>query len=429
VPYRLPAPPVRACARAPRLAAVAAAAVLAAWSVAVAAVGGAEIPTGTIVFAESVPVETELGLPELPDAPAVWLDLVDGAERTIDVFTFYFSPNPDGVDHLQPVLAALEAKARGGVAVRLLSERKFHETYPETHDRLGQVPGIQARLFDGEALWGGILHAKGMILDDRRFFLGSQNWDWRALEHIHELGAVVADDSLTADLARIYALDWALAGGEAPPPVRASVPATPEWRRPRALLAPGEVPCAAVLAASPPQALPPGVPWDLPLLVDQIDRARERVRLQMLSYSPGDRDVAWWGDLDAALRRAAGRGCEVQLIFSNWAKRASSLAHIQSLALVPNVAVRFTNVPAWSGGFVPFARVEHAKYLTCDRDALWLGTSNGSRDYFFDSRNVSLFLRGEGCAAAADAFFERSWSSPYAEPVDPCGEYAPPRTR
>jgi len=422
VPYRLPAPPVVACAPRP-------AAALVACFVAVAAATAADAPPGTIAFVESVPVETELGLPELPDAPAVWLDLVEGAERTIDVFTFYFSPNPDGVDHLQPVLAALEDQARAGVQVRLLSERKFHDTYPETHDRLGQVPGIQARLLDGEALWGGILHAKGMIIDGRRFFLGSQNWDWRALEHIHELGAVVVDDSLTADLARIYALDWALAGGETPPPVRASVPADPEWRRPRPLVTAFGAACEVVLAASPPQALPPGVPWDLPLLVDQIDRARARVRLQMLSYSPGDRDVGWWPDLDAALRRAAGRGCEVQLILSNWSKRASALAHIQSLAVLPNVDVRFTNIPEWSGGFVPFARVEHAKYLACDRDAVWLGTSNGSRDYFFDSRNVSLFLRGDGCTAAVDAFFERSWTSPYAEPVDPCGEYAPPRTR
>jgi len=387
-------------------------------------------PPGTITFVESVPTETDLDLPELPDAPAVRLDLVEGAKHSLDIFTFYFSPNPDGIGPLQPILAAVEDRALQGVAVRLLSDRKFHDTYPETTDRLGTVSGIETRLIDGETAWGGgVLHAKGMIIDGQRFFIGSQNWDWRALEHIHELGALVVHEALAGDLARIYALDWALAGGETPPPVRDDVDDEPTWSPVRMLTTAAGVPCEAVLAASPPHALPPNIAWDLPLVVDQIDAAAERVRLQLLNYNPGDRHGGWWPELDNALRRAAARGCEVQLIFSNWAKVSYMLPHIQSLAVLPGVEVRFTNIPDWSGGFVPFARVEHAKYLTCDGRALWLGTGNGARDYFYQSRNVSLFLRGEGCTAAADAFFERSWTSPYAETVDPCGEYEPPRRR
>ena len=36
---------------------------------------------------------------------------------------------------------------------------------------------------------GGVLHAKYFIVDDRDAFFGSQNFDWRALEHNYELGA------------------------------------------------------------------------------------------------------------------------------------------------------------------------------------------------------------------------------------------------
>ena len=389
--------------------------------------GAAIAAPGAITFVESVPLETDLDLPDVPDAPAVWLDLVDGATTQLDIFTFYFSPNPDGVSSLQAVLSAVEQKARAGVRVRLLSDLKFDKTYPETTDRLGAVAGIEARLLDAGAAWGGVLHAKGMIVDGQRFYLGSQNWDWRALEHIHEFGAVVEHADMAADLGRIYAIDWALAGGEPTPPVREEVGDAPEWTSARTLTLPGGGACEAVLAASPPQALPAGVPWDLPLLVEQIDNARERVRLQLLSYNPGDRHGGWWDGLDGALRRAEARGCQVQLIFSNWAKRSYQLKHIQSLAVLPGIEVRFTDIPEWSGGFVPFARVEHAKYATCDGQALWLGTSNGSRDYFTQSRNISLFLRGDGCTDTADAFFERSWNSPYAATVDPCGEYQPPR--
>jgi phosphatidylserine/phosphatidylglycerophosphate/cardiolipin synthase-like enzyme len=121
----------------------------------------------------------------------------------------------------------------------------------------------------------------------------------------------------------------------------------------------------------------------------------------------------------------------VEIILSNWAKRKSALPWIRSLAAAPNVAVRFTNIPESPTGYIPYARVEHAKYLIADDNACWLGTANGSRDYFHESRNVSLFVRGrtgQGVAADLAAVFATSWDGPYAEPVSPCGEYTPPRT-
>ncbi|MBD3221035.1 hypothetical protein GF314_07300 [bacterium] len=382
---------------------------------------------GTITFVETVPTETELDLPQLPEAAPVWRDLVATARHSLDIFAFYVSPAPDGDGRLTAILDLVQARAADGLAVRLLSDRRFHATYPRTHDRFSTA-GIPARLFDGTSAWGGgVQHAKGMIVDGERFFLGSQNWDWRALEHIHELGVVVEHAGLARDLARIFAVDWALAGGEDPPALAPVTPHAPVVASPARLALPDGRVCDAVLAASPPRALPVGVTWDWPLLRDQIDRAERRVRLQMLSYNPGDRDGGYWHELDAALRRAAARGCEVQIILADWAKRDYMLPHVKSLAVLPRVEVRFTSIPEWSGGFIPFARVDHAKFVTCDGHALWLGTANGSRDYFHQSRNISLFLRGDGSTAAADAFFTIGWHGPYAETVDPGREYTPPR--
>ena len=137
------------------------------------------------------------------------------------------------------------------MAVRLLSDARFYRTYPGTHDRF-MAAGIPARTIDGTAAWGaGVHHAKGMIVDETRFFLGSQNWDWRALEHIHELGVVVDHPDLARDLARLYDLDWALAGGESLPPFGADAPA-PEapWDRASQLALPGGAVCDAVLASA-----------------------------------------------------------------------------------------------------------------------------------------------------------------------------------
>ena len=73
-------------------------------------------PVGTFTFVESVPVETDLDLPDLPDASEVWLDVVRGATRALDIFSFYVSPDPAGEGPLKTILDAVEARARDGVA-------------------------------------------------------------------------------------------------------------------------------------------------------------------------------------------------------------------------------------------------------------------------------------------------------------------------
>ena len=383
---------------------------------------------GTITVVESYPAGTSYDLPGLPNAPEVWREMIGQARRGLDIETFYFSDDPGRDDPLDAVLAAVEAAARRGVKVRALADRKMNATYPEICGRLGAWPGAECRLLDARALWGGVQHAKLFLVDGEEFYVGSQNWDWRALEHIRETGARVRSPRLAEALGRVFALDWALAGGGGP--ADAGLPDVPPVCRDHLLTSRGDTVDVA-LAASPPQGLPPGVPWDWPLLEATIDSARARVRLQLLSYSPGERGGGYWDDLDAALRRAGARGVRVEIILSNWAKRKSALPWIRSLAAAPNVAVRFTNIPEAATGYIPFARVEHAKYLIADDNACWLGTANGSRDYFHQSRNVSLFVRGrpgQGVAADLAAVFATSWDGPYAEPVSPCGEYTPPRT-
>ena len=372
---------------------------------------GAAPPAFQLV--ESVPVETELGQPDLPRAPDVWLEMIRGAREEICVASFYFSDDPDDDDDpLDRVLTALIEAASRGVRVRLLSDKGFHKTYPEIPDRFAAAPGCESRLLDARALWGGILHAKYMIVDGRDCFVGSQNWDWRALMHIHELGARVRDDALASALHGVFSYDWALAGGE-------SVPATAVDAASEDLVLDDGTLADVTMAASPPGALPPGLSHDLPMLIDLVDRAVHELRLQVLSYHVTDRDGAEYLDLDTALRRAAGRGVQVRIIASNWAKRPSQAVWLQSLACLPGIEVRFTNIPPWSGGFVPFGRVEHPKYMVIDGREGWVGTSNWAPGYFSDSRNVSLFVVGSRTADQLTRIFDTSWNSGYAEIVDP----------
>ncbi|MFY0526701.1 phospholipase D-like domain-containing protein [Archangium gephyra] len=140
-----------------------------------------------LVLVESSPVETTLDHADIPDAHEVWPEMVNGAARTLDVAQFYVSNAPGS--RLEKVIQAVEAAADRGVKVRVLADEKFYKTYPETLERLAKRPGIEMRRVDLGKAMGGVLHAKYFVVDGREAFLGSQNFDWRSLEHIQEARA------------------------------------------------------------------------------------------------------------------------------------------------------------------------------------------------------------------------------------------------
>ncbi|HET7505167.1 MAG TPA: phospholipase D-like domain-containing protein [Kofleriaceae bacterium] len=317
----------------------------------------APTPSPAFELVETVPVETTLDHPALRDAAEVWLEMIGAARRSIDLGQFYASNQPGS--RLEPIVAALEAAIARGVRVRFLAEQGFVKTYPDTLERLARA-GASVRHFDIRAVpgGGGILHAKYFLVDDREAFFGSQNFDWRALEHNYELGARTTDPALVGGLAAIFAADWARAGDEPAPAVRA-----PPARGP------------ITLVASPPALLVPGVDWDLPRIVRLLDGATRSITVEALGYRAGDRDGPW-DELEAPLVRAAQRGVKVQLLLADWSKRPSTIPGLQRLARTPGIAIRLTTIPVWSGGFIPFARVTHAKALVVDGTHGWLGTSN-----------------------------------------------------
>jgi phosphatidylserine/phosphatidylglycerophosphate/cardiolipin synthase-like enzyme len=389
--------------------------------------GGAETH-GTVELVESVPTETELDLPRLRNTPDVWVEMVAAARRTIDIETFYMSNSGTGRDRLDAVLRAVEQAAKRGVAVRALADEGFYHTYPEVLDFVGRLPGAATRRLDVREHWGGVLHAKFFVVDSRTFFVGSQNWDWRALEHIHELGVRVDHAGLAEALRAVFEMDWVLAGEEEEARSEVETPeGGPVSGGPFALTTSHGDPVTTVLAASPPSALPPGIQWDQPILVQSIDGARERIRLQLLTFNPVDRQGRYHEALESALRRAAARGVDIDVILSDWSSRDHILPYVKSLAAVPGIDVRMTTIPQSSQGFIPYARVEHPKYLVADDDVCWIGTSNWSRSGFHDCRNISLFFYGRGVAETVSEFFDGSWTGPYAEDVDPCRTYQAPR--
>jgi len=364
-----------------------------------AAAGSPARPAFELV--ETVPIETTLDHPELRDAAEVWPEMIAAARASIDLGQFYASNQQPG--RLEPTILAIEAAIARGVRVRFLAELGFVTTYPDTLERLARA-GAQVRHLD----------LKYFVIDDREAFFGSQNFDWRALEHNYELGARVRDPAVVAGLAAIFAADWARAGGEPVPEARVAEAGAAGSRAP------------ITLVASPRDLLPAGVAWELPRIVELLDGARSTIAVEALGYR-ADADRAPWDELEAPLIRAAARGVHVELLFADWSKRPRTITGLQKLARIRNIEVRLTTIPAWSGGFIPFARVSHAKALVVDGVRGWLGTSNWEKEYFYSSRNVGVIVDDPAISAQLARFFATLWQSSYAVPVDPDATYTPPR--
>ncbi len=392
----------------------------------------------TLELVESWPLETELGQADLADAADSWIAMIDGARERVDFAEFYGASAPDGA--LEPVIAAIERAAARGVAIRFLFDRSFHAKMPAVPDRLAAIDGVQLRLIDGarysaEEEGDGVLHAKYFIVDRRELFLGSQNFDWRALEHILELGVRLRHPAVARELSWLFEYDWALAEGAREADARAHAsrvlprPTDEHELRARYKNADNDAePVALSLVASPRGHLERARDWDLPQLVDAIDGAREQVRVQLLSFDNRALEGARrFNELDAALRRAAARGVRTRLMVAHWSTAEDRVAPLRELQRVPGLEVSFVTIPAHSAGFIPFARVIHSKFLVVDARLAWVGTSNWAREYFYGSRNVGLLVRGEAFARRLARLFDDLWDSSLATRLDPDARYPAPR--
>ena len=364
----------------------------------------------TIQLGESRPLETALGDTTLPAASQVWIDMIRGARREVALEHFYLSRKAG--EALDPVLDEIGRAAARGVKVRLLLDAGMHRTYPQPADSLATLPGVSVRFVDYRRLAGGVQHAKFMVVDGREAWLGSQNLDWRALTQIHELGARVRLEPVAQAFADVFETDWRVSDSTAT--VAAVAAERLQW--PVDFHQDGER--GLLWASASPQKLNPrSVLWDRDVLVERVNRAKQEIVAQVLSYGTGG-----YGRTDSTLHRAliaaAGRGVKVRLIVSDWVVGGRGEADLRALAALPNIQVRISKVPDWSVGYIPFARVEHCKYMVADDEWLWLGTSNWEPSYFYSSRNVAVTMYHPPLARRAHAIFETSWNAPSAIALD-----------
>ncbi len=377
-----------------------------------------DIPGYELVY--TAPVETALQADDLRNTAQVWQQMFDAAKTRIDLGQFYVANQQGSL--LDGVLQHLKAAGERGVKIRFLMEEKgIRISTPETLEQLKAIPNLELRIIPYQRLSGGILHAKYLLVDGEQAFVGSQNFDWRALAHIHETGLRISDAGVVGQIQAIFEQDW-----QAQALLAADKPVPPLPYQPKA-----ETPQGNYLVASPRAYNPAGVIDSQVELPRLLATAKQRVRVQVMDYAPlsygPEHSRPYYAVIDNALRSAAARGVQVELMVANWNTKKPDIAWLKSLAVVPNVQIKIVTIPPASSGFIPFARVIHSKIMTIDGETAWIGTSNWTGGYLDNSRNLELVLHNPAMSQRVDKLYSQLWDSVYAEPIKLEYDYPAPK--
>lgn len=388
---------------------------------------------------ESIPV----GL--YPSAPSPrqsiadsWLRLLDKANYSVNIAAFYVTlrSSDSEVSDAQGRMVFEKLKNLKSKGVHLQVAVNGPQTSTQDTAELAAAGGV-VREVDLKAVTGGIIHTKLWVVDHKHLYVGSANMDWRSLSQVKEAGLSVEDcGCLAQDVSRIFEVYWTLGGatnGSLPPYWPARLSALSSSQNPLHLKFNG-VPARVYLSSAPLQISARGRSDDLATILSVIEDAQRFVHVSVMDFLPQSEfsePHRFWPAIDSALRAAACSGAvQVRLLVSCWPhSRGSMFLFLQSLLVLNrpplncDIEVKVFAVPSTpEQRKIPFARVNHAKFMVTDR-VVYIGTSNWSRDYFTSTAGVGLVVNQTGSAVGAgqetlqsqtEGLFLRDWTSQYA---------------
>ncbi|XP_067275798.1 5'-3' exonuclease PLD3 [Pseudorasbora parva] len=369
-----------------------------------------------------------------------WLNLISSAQTSLDIASFYWTlTNSDTHTHEatanqgKQILQEL-GQISGKVSVRIAVD-KPSETKPLDDINFLVASGADVRMVNMRELTTGVLHTKFWIVDKKHIYIGSANMDWRSLTQVKELGAVVYDCScLAEDLGKIFEAYWYLNQTKTVPAHWPSNYSTLYNKDTPMQLSLNGTDASVYLSSSPPPLCAEGRTSDLQSILSVIADAQKFVYIAVMNYLPTMEFSSnkFWTDIDTELRRVAyERKVRVRLLISCWEHTKPimfpflrSLASLQYKSQL-EVQVKLFTVPSNPlQKKIPFARVNHNKYMVTDKVA-YIGTSNWSGDYFVNTAGSALVVNQTSAQSTAptvqeqlQAVFERDWDSPYSTDIN-----------
>jgi len=367
----------------------------------------------------------------VPSARSTWLKMMDHAKYQITIGSLYFSAPKKS--SMTAIVSVLKSAAKRGVKVRILVDDALKSEGAVALASLKALPNISIRMINYNALTGGVMHAKYMIIDGQDSFLGSQNFSADALTQTHEMGIRIENKPLARTLTAIFDLDWQIAAlGSDQQAIQHLLQTYHPKHAPVNALNPVILHDHGQLmlypAFSPAKTTPKQFASEQTEIVRLINQAAHSIHIQVMLYSTQVWPDGYWPVIDSALRRAAARGVKIQLLVANWALRKTDLPDLKSLEILPTVQVKFVTLPEYQHKFIPYSRVEHCKYMVVDGYLSWIGTGNWEPNYFTACRDMALIIHSTYLAEQLDSIFHAVWQSQYAAVLQPDKNYQPPKT-
>ncbi|XP_047522173.1 5'-3' exonuclease PLD3-like isoform X2 [Pieris napi] len=377
----------------------------------------------------------------------VWLDLIDDAQSSIEIASLYWTLRfneqykyNSSIEGEQVFQALLAAGLKRNIKLRI-AQNWPSKSYPNVDtEYLVKKKAAQVRSLNFSKLLGsGVLHTKFWIIDKTHFYIGSANMDWRSLTQVKELGIVAYNCScLATDLAKIFEVYWTLGSPDAVVPDTWPKELSTEINMEHPInISDDQSNYGVFITSSPPPFSPAGRTNDDDAIVNIIHSAEEFVYISVMDYAPAFEftpQPKYWPKIDDALRAAAlERHVRVRMLISWWRHSSPAEEHyLRSLAALNqalphlDIQVRRFIVPSTPDqDKIPYARVNHNKYMVTDKTA-YIGTSNWSADYFVDTAGVAFVYKpemenkvrnGSDIRRDLQELFERDWTSPYAVPL------------
>ena len=412
-----------------------------------AAASQASAPVLTIV--ESVPEETEYGSAFTARPQKIWLDMVNNAKKTLD-FEEYYITNEAG-EALEPIVEAIKVAIARGVKVLFLagpSGSMMKDTL-KTLNELKKAGAETAIIDFGKAYKGGVQHSKFFIADGSSVYVGSQNFDWRSLSQIHEIGVKIDSANAAKDFGLIFDDDWKIAKDqeenkkETRGLSRAEKSKISDEMKGRALAIINSRKAAKPITAKKPESammngkkvkyslafgpagfVNSGFDTELDAMLRVINGAKKTLSGQVMTFHLDEYGSGRWEVLDKAFRAAGERGVKVSLVLADWTMgKKKADADIKSLANAKNISIKIASLKEHSKGCIQFARVQHSKYLTADGNKSYISTSNWGPTYFTTTRGAAVVIYGQEGARILEDVFGKIWNGPYVKPVDQDKDY------
>lgn len=387
-----------------------------------------------------------------------WADLLKNAEKTVDLAVFYWNLRdktgyPTSWQGNTTFNNIADAGKRG-IKIRIAQnspDKYFGQAdsaYLQEHD-LAEVRSINFTALFGS----GVLHTKMWIVDQKHVYLGSANMDWKSLTEVKEIGVLIRNCScIASDIGKIFSVYWRMGEEGAQIPTRWPINLRTNFNAKHPLeisytlnnftlantsrnFGSDTINSRTFISSSPMEFNPKGREHDLNTIVGLMENASRFVRVSVMDYLPTTLyqppgKNKFWPAIDNAIRSAAYRGIQVDLLISQWphTNRAvvpylKSMLEINKAMPKPGGRINIKQfiVPAdEKQRKIPFARVNHDKYMVTDK-AAYVGTSNWVGDYFLGTAGIGLVFETVDSPLIADQFntiFTRDWNSEYAKTLE-----------